>query len=388
MLKMLTAYTDELDFPDDALHDILEQLDIEHTLLKNTVGIVHCRYEFIKSGFVGLLCTKLPFDVIGSTSIACATMGEYGSDLLALSVFTGDDVEFSIAVSGPVSADSVIAAMGGAYLEAAAGLSAEPALAIVYTPMNLQIGTSKMLDGIAFVSGDVPVFGAVACDETPDYHENRLIYKGEAFRDSAVLLLMGGDVHPRFLLENTGRLDNMQEQQGIITESDGCLIMRVNDMPFLEYIADIGLSPDTIKNIKAFPVPFKVNYNDGTRSLIRMLSSVTDEGYAVFTGDMPVGSAFTLQSFSYGSVAETAESMAKSLASMTGVSGAILYSCIGRSLLLGMNLSEEMRAISEAVSDRMPYHICYGGGEFCPLEDDNGELVQHSHSFSLAACVF
>jgi hypothetical protein len=385
---MITAHTYEIDFPDDALREILEQVNVGNGLMKNSVGLLHCRYEFIKSGLVELLCAKLPFDVVGCTTNVCATMGKYSADMISLSVFTSDDAEFSIALSEPLSAGDVRSRLGEAYRIAADGLSGKPALAIVQMPMSLEIGASDMLSGITSAGGDVPVFGVAACDETSDYHESRVIYKGSGFEDSVVLLLMGGDVHPRFFIENVSHIENMQEQYGIVTESDGCLLKSVNDMLFLDYIASIGLSPEVIKNMKVFPIPFKIDYNDGTKSLLRILLSVTPEGYAIFSGEMPAGTSVAMQRLNYAGVMETAKDMANTLTGLRDASGVLMYSCIGRNFLLGMNLMDELREISNAVCDKMPYHICYGGGEICPLEDDAGKLVARSHNYTLIACVF
>jgi hypothetical protein len=387
MIKMLTAYTKEADFQDEALNEIFAQLDIENNLLKNAVGIIHCGYEFIESGIVGLLCEGLPFEVVGATTLALAARGEYGSGILRVSVLTSDDVSFSVALSETLTQDNTDAPLGDAYRRAAVP-GEKPALVLAQLPLNLSIGVSQMLDGITAVCGGVPVFGALACDETPDYHESRVIFNGAAFSDEAALLLIYGDIKPRFFVENIGDSENIQEQHGIITEADGCVLKKVNDMVFLDYISEIGLSPEIMRTVKAFPVPFKVNYNEGTKSLIRVLFSITPEGYAVFASEMPVGGSLSLQRLDYGNVVKTAESMANTLASLRGFSGAILYSCVGRNLMLGLKSNDEMCEIAKKLDADAPYLFCYAGAEICPLEDEAGALVNHSHNYSLIACVF
>jgi hypothetical protein len=131
-----------------------------------------------------------------------------------------------------------------------------------------------------------------------------------------------------------------------------------------------------------------VDYNDGTQCLIRLLFSITPDGHALFTGGMPMGASFSMRRLSYKSVAETAESMANALAAMDDASCVMIYSCIDRNLLLGMNGLDELREISDAICDKMPYHMSYSGGEFCPLKDDKGNLISHSHTYALVACVF
>jgi small ligand-binding sensory domain FIST len=84
---------------------------------------------------------------------------------------------------------------------------------------------------------------------------------------------------------------------------------------------------------------------------------------------------------------KTAGDMANTLASLDGISGALLYSCIGRSLFLGLKPDAEMLEFS-GIFDKAPYHFAYSGAEICPLEDESGSFINHTHGYSLIACVF
>jgi hypothetical protein len=389
MIKMLAACTSELDFPDEALDEILAQLDIGNTLLKNAAGIVHCGHAFIESGFIHLLSEKLPFALVGSTTLACATGASCGPDVFSISVLTSDEVAFSVARTGPLTPQDVGDAIGAAYRRAAGAFPVKPALVLAQLPLNLSLslGISRILGAISSAGDGVPVFGGLPCDATADYRESFVICNGDALSDEAALLLLCGDVRPRFFVENVSCPEDLQEQLGIITESDGCLLKRVNDMPFLEYVEDVGISSEIMRSVKVFPVPFKVNYNEGTKSLIRVLYSVTPEGYAVFASDMPMGASFSMQRFSYDSVMETVENMAEALAALPDVSGVLMYSCVGRNFRLGRRANDEMRALAARLGGTT-YHLSYANGEICPLEDETGALVNHSHNYSLVACVF
>ncbi|MDR2087898.1 MAG: FIST C-terminal domain-containing protein [Clostridiales Family XIII bacterium] len=384
---MLTACTQEVDFPDEALDEILAQLDIENALLKHSAGILHCGYAFVESGFVPLLCERLPFEIVGFTTIACATGEDFGSDMLSLSVLTSDDVLFSVAHSASFDLRDIAGPLGAAYRRAEAALPARPALVLAQFPLDLSIGVSQMLNAIIAVADGVPVFGSLPCDATPDYHNSVVICNGEVFPHAAALLLLCGNVRPRFFVENVCHSEDMQEQYGIITESDDCVLKRINDMPFLDYIEEIGISREVLQEVKAFPVPFKVNYNEGTKSLIRVLYSVTSEGHAVFASEMPAGGSIAMQRFNYDSVMETVENMLDLLRSLRDVSGVFLYSCVGRNFQLGGKAEDEMLRIRARLNGKMPYHLCYAGGEVCPLKDETGVFVNHSHSYSLVACV-
>ena len=66
MIKTLIAYTTEVDDEDDAVAEILEQLDMGSNLLKHAVGIMTCHLDFMEGGIVKALCKALPFEVAGN----------------------------------------------------------------------------------------------------------------------------------------------------------------------------------------------------------------------------------------------------------------------------------------------------------------------------------
>ena len=55
MVKMITAYTEEVDEIEDGIAEILQQIDLG-TLKKNNVGLITCHFDFIDSGFIEELC--------------------------------------------------------------------------------------------------------------------------------------------------------------------------------------------------------------------------------------------------------------------------------------------------------------------------------------------
>jgi hypothetical protein len=70
MLKMLNAISAQVDDPDAAVAEILEQLDLDRNLLDNSIGLAACSYEFIDPGtleklagpFLSILPGLLPWE--------------------------------------------------------------------------------------------------------------------------------------------------------------------------------------------------------------------------------------------------------------------------------------------------------------------------------------
>jgi hypothetical protein len=386
MMKMLNACTAEIDDVDLAVSEILEQLDVPGNLLNNSIGIIACYYEFIETGVVAEICKRLPFDVVGCTTLGNSVRGICGLELLSISVLTGDDVFFSSAISAPLDPADISSAVQGAYERALNGLKGDPAMILSYAPMMHSLGAVPILDTINRFGGGIPIFGTISCDSTATFRDCRTIYNGQATPDTLALVLLKGNVRPKFYV-NTIPDENIQKLTGIITESDGCLVKRVNNMPFLDYLATTGLSKQgVIDSPSSFPI--MINYNDNTKPACRALYMLTPEGYALLGGEAPVGAGVSIATMDYAGVLETAESAVKKAVASGVISGLLIYPCLSRNFILEANTDDEMKKIIETLGEHYPHQICYSGGEICPVSTGDGKLLNRIHNFTLVICAF
>jgi hypothetical protein len=382
---MLTAITDQIDDPDAAAAEILEQLEPERNLLKNSVGLLACNYEFIDMGVLEVLEKALPFKIAGVTTLGNAAKGLYGQDYLSISVLTSDDVRFSSAVTGDLSLENLEQEMSGAFERAKSALGASPSFILAYPPLMPNLEAASFFRSIKKVCPDTPVFGTFSCDQTFNFQESRVIYGGKAYRESMVFILMEGEVHPRFFVTSIPER-NMQKQRAIITESEGVILKQVNNMPLLDYLGGLGLTKDKTIEVSS-TIPLMINYNDGTKPVAMAIYEITSEGYARCGGDVPVDATLALGMLDYESIMETAEATVSQFPEYQDINGILMYPCLSRSMLLGANGSDEMKKITGLLGDRVPYQICYAGGEICPTENTEGKLVNHIHNFTFIACV-
>jgi hypothetical protein len=384
MIKMLNACTAEIDDADVAVAEILEQLDLDKKKLKNAVGIIACFNEYIETGVVKALCAALPFDVVGCTSLGNAARGECGLELLSISVLTSDDVSFSTVHSGRISFGNIEKPIAEAYEKAWSGK--KPDFILAYPPLMGDVGGSGIFNAINKICSGIPLYGTFSCDHSLDYSGSYVIYNGETDQDTAAMILMFGPVNPRFMVTSIPERD-IQKQHGVITDSDGILLKRINDMPVLDYMAGLGLVKNgTIEAIGTLPL--MVNYNDGTKPVALGLYSVTPEGYLICGGEIPVNAAISIGMMSYNGILETAESTIRRALEFKDINGILMYPCLSRNLLLGVNSDDEMRKIISIIGQDIPYQICYAGGEICPLSDQDEKLVNHFHNFTFILCAF
>jgi len=382
MIKSFTAYTQEIDDVEFAVSEILEQLDLSR-LCKNSIGLLSCYSEFIDTGIVKELCNRLPFDVIGCTTLGNSTNGNFGMLELNLMVLTGDDVEFSSAVSASLS-DKQDAPLRSMYSKMSEKIS-DPSLMIAYMPLMFNVAGEVFLDILNDASNGLPVFGTLAVDHTADYHESKVIYNGDTYTDVVSAVIVSGNVSPKFLIASVSD-EKTLKQKTIITDSDANILKEVNGSPVIEYMESLGLTrngqiegPSTI--------PFVVDFNDGTKPVIRAIFAQTPEGYAVCGGTMPINSTLSIGSIGYDDVIETTGKIIDEIA-QDGQSGAvIMFSCIGRNYALGTSVKDEMKAVEEAFGKTRTYQMTYSGGEICPLYDSDKKTVNRFHNDTIVVCV-
>ncbi|MDR0641773.1 MAG: FIST C-terminal domain-containing protein [Treponema sp.] len=386
MIKMLNACTAEIDDVDAAVNSIQGQLNLSRELLSNSVGIIACHYEFINTGMVEELCKRLPFPVVGCTTLGNAAKDECGVELLSISVLTSDDVVFSTAMSGELDPADILPAVSAVYKQALEGLGGEPALILAYAPLMLSLGASPIIKAINSLGGGIPVFGAISCDSSPDYHASKVIHNGTAAAKTLALVLLKGNVKPQFYVNTIPEAD-IRQLAAVVTDSDGCLIKKVNDMPFLDYLESVGVSKEGVRaSSGAFPII--ADYNDGSKPTGLAIYSTTPEGYALLGGEIPVGSTIAMANMDYKGVLETAVEAVKKAIAPGNVSGLLMYPCLTRNLALGANTDDEMKAIVKTLEGKYPYQFCYAGGEICPVYTGDGKLMNRAHNLTYIICVF
>jgi hypothetical protein len=385
MIKMLTAYTKELDDIDCACEEILAQLDLARNTLKNAVGIIVCDSEFVDTGVVDALCKRLDFDAAGITTRELAVSGQYGFDILSITVLTSDDVRFSAVMTDSISAGNIDTPVEAAYRKGISGYKEDPSFILAYPPLLRKIGSSSLVAPLKRLCGNIPVFGSLTCDQTADFSTCKTILNGAAFSDTFAMILFFGEVHPRFFIKSLPA-GGIQKQYALITDSKDFVVKAINDIPFNKYLEMLGFTPKNFENI--YSIPFIINFHEGADSFVvaRTLYSVTNEGYGIFGGEMPVGSPFTLGNLDANGVIETAKEIARKVV-REDASCVLMYSCLSRNIMLGTDYEAELREMRDIIGNKMPYHCCYSGGEICPVPDASGRLVNRIHNFTFIACV-
>ena len=385
-MKILCAFTFELDEVELAVSEILEQLELDKSQLAHSVGIVTCHPDFIESGVLAAVSEALPFDVVGTTSLASSTKGESGIEILTLAVLTSDTVTFTTVLTESLWDDQV-GPIKTAYEKALASLPQKPELILTYQPMMNHVGGEKLATDISHISGGIPLFGTLTCDHNFDFSQAYSICNSQCYKDRLIMVLLNGPVTPKFFHISIEITDQLQ-QKALITDSAVNMLKTVNGKPALEYLSSLGLAHNgTIEG--AVAIPFLVDYNDGTQPVCRGIFMISEEGWVVCGGDVPKGTLLSTATLDHDDVMHTSgKALDAIIEAADRNNGLLIVSCNSRSVALGTDPLAEMELVHKRIGKTLPYHMLYSGGEICPVYTEDGKTKNRFHNFSFTACLF
>jgi hypothetical protein len=387
MIKTLVAYTGEIDDTQAAVAEIAEQLNLSDNRLKNAVGIVACHYEFVLSGVVKAVCAALPFEVMGTITSAQAVREESGTLLLTLMVLTSDDVRIVTKIT-PSLLEEPGKKIAEAYREATDAETEKPALILPYAPFMVQNSGDEYVNVLTEASGGAPCFGTLAVDDTADFSNCFLLSNGDAFRDRMGMILLYGELSPRFFIATISQ-GKILDKAALVTKSEGHILMEVNDRPVVEYFENLGLTKASETSYAMTSLPFMLDYGDGTPPVSKVFIGLTPEKYAICAGAMPEGATLYIGVFDKQDVLVTpGEAADAALADIADASGLLIYSCISRNMSMGSDLLAELDLIRDKTGDKLPFMMAYSGGEICPTRVSDDRAINRFHNNAFVACVF
>jgi hypothetical protein len=384
MIRTIVAFTTELDDEKLAVKQIHSQLNLDGAIMKNSVGIIACHYEFVLSGVFKAVCDALPFSVIGTVSSAQSAPGGVGSLLLALMVMTSDDVEFDKVVT-----PSIIGESGKVIAESykSSRRKEKPALILLFAPFILQNSGDEYVTVLSEASGGVPCFGTLSIDDTLDFINCFMLADGEHYRDRMSMILIYGDIKPKFFIANISE-SRILEKNAVVTKSAGHLLMEVNERPVIDYLDDMGLVKVSESQYAMSSLPFLLDYNDGTPKVSKIFVMLTPEKYVLCAGAMPEGCTLYMTVSDKEDVILTTEEAAARIQKETGSASLLLvYSCISRGMTLGSEKYKEMEILKQKLGANLSFMMANSGGEICPTQTTEEKAINRFHNNAFIACL-
>jgi hypothetical protein len=385
MIKVLTSCTSELDSPEKAVQDILRQLDMKNNLLKNSVGLLFCRSQFIEMGVMEKVCKSLPFDVLGCTSMYFAVPDYAGEIMLTVTVLTSDDTEFATGLCDPLIPENTEACISAAYQKTASALKGTPDLIFAFPPTILNLTIDMMVAALDHSCGGLPFFGTLALDQDVYIRNPQTIYKGTAYSDRMGLLLFKGSVKPRFFFQRFPEKSALA-QNAAITAANGPQLISINNKPAAAFLQEVGLMQKN-KNDYTQAIPLVIENGDGTNPEVVVVQDITPNGTLLCSRRVPVGGVINIGAITADYVLESARTLIHDIKEHGDGTGLFIVSCFLRSIVLGGGAGPEVKLIQkELASFPGAYLYLNSGGELCPRYKSSGETENQALQYTIVAC--
>lgn len=175
-----------------------------------------------------------------------------------------------------------------------------------------------------------------------------------------------------------------------ITRSEGNVLFEVDGKPALD-LYKLYLGPEESRNLPSSALLFPLRIFDPRhpeRSVVRTILAVDhDHGSMTFAGDMPAGWSAQLMRGSLNRLcagaAEATHRAVVGAATAPDANGvAIFVSCIGRRLLMGQRIDEEIEAATAELSKTCLSIGFYSYGEISP-DEASGYCQLHNQTMTV-----
>ena len=232
---------------------------------------------------------------------------------------------------------------------------------------------------------DVVVTGGLAGDG--DRFEQTWVLCGDEMREQFVSAV--GLYGPRVAVGHGSRggWDPFGPER-IVTRSDGHILHELDGEPALDlykrYLGDLasGLPASAL----LFPLALRPPEGEAAALVRTVLGVDEDDRSMTFAGDLPEGWRVQLMQANFDRLVDGAEGAAdaaalEGTADVTGDQLTLAISCVGRRLVLGERVEEELEAVSARANDAAGIVGFYSYGEISPLVDGGCEL--HNQTMTL-----
>ena len=156
-----------------------------------------------------------------------------------------------------------------------------------------------------------------------------------------------------------------------ITRSSGNVLYKLDGQSALAlYKKYLGAHADDLP-ASGLLFPLSLRINEGDTGIVRTILGINEEQQSItFAGDVPEGAYVRLMKANFDRLIDGANQAAQASQAIAGSSSpdlAILISCVGRKLVLGQRIEEEVECVREVLGDRCVLAGFYSYGEIAPF---------------------
>jgi len=393
MIKLYTSFTKEIDSPKDAIKEILEQLNPEKNMLKNTIGIIHFYHDFAKAGIWEQFLDVLPFELAGCASSYTGASGQHGDVAVSVTMLTSDDSYFVVRTIDDLDTktiDQVNKEVTHLYGELCA--EEKPKMIMPFLPPIPHCSITNLYFTMNGFDKDVFLFGMQAFNITGSYDTNFVFANSKMSVSMCAFVAFYGNIKPDFHIGSSFLDENSLWEEAVITESDGSLLKSINGISAVEYFKRKGIISSKNKGAGIMTIPALITYQNGTKTGCAFLGIVKDTEYVFAARTLQDGAKITFTDMEGEKILTSAEAVMEEINTMKRND---LFICISaaRAWSLGSNFFAELQKIYECAQkyekengEPLRYSAVYTGSELCPIRDKLGNYKNMPHNYTFTIC--
>ncbi len=327
-----------------------------------------------------------------ATVVGCSDAGEIVGDeknayggAVAVMAFKFGDVKLVTAEAGGAKEDSHVAGKNLAerIIEKNGG---KPSLVMILIDGLAENGAAVVRGMQEVLGDDFPIMGGSAGDDfkfekTYQYHEGKVI------TDSVVGIALTGDFSFGMGVKHGWEPIGLPMT---VTKAEGAVLKEVDGKPAISiYEEHFGKrAEDLVKEPlarMAYTYPLGIAVEGMDELLIRDVVIANEKGEITAAAEIPEGSRIRLMIGDRNKAIEAARTAAQN--AMDALKGepkaAIMFNCIARNKLLGIECKTEIDAVREVIGKDVPIIGFYTYGEVGPFEAEGGKSVFHNETMNL-----
>lgn len=172
-----------------------------------------------------------------------------------------------------------------------------------------------------------------------------------------------------------------------VTKSSGNRLCEIDGKNALDlYKKYLGPDADQLPG-SALLFPLSVTLPGSPQPVVRTILSIDNDTHSMtFAGDIPQGSKVRFMKANFDKLTSAAAKAAQQtmLGKKTQPGFALLVSCVGRKLILGQRIDEEVEAVIESLGQHTPVAGFYSYGEISPF-NEGGDCRLHNQTMTITS---
>lgn len=309
----------------------------------------------------------------GLNIVGCSTAGEISGDGVSDDSFSIVAMHFD--ATEVKTAEAELKSPGASHAAGQAigkKLNAPNLSSIFVLSPGLNVNGSEFAKGISDAVGkDVVITGGLAGDGTT-FASTFTLLNGKVHPDHAVAFGLYGDK----VTVKSGSRGGWKPFGPIrrVTKAEANVLYEIDGKPALklykEYLGDKAAELPAAGLLYPFALLREEDRQE--TGLIRTILAIDEEKESLtLAGDMPQGGLVRLMHADTDSLVEGAREAAEEahIKGRTGSSATLLVSCVGRKIIMGSDVDEEVEAVIGAIGENSAFAGFYSYGEICPFSE-------------------